>query len=894
MPSALETMVRILKLERDQGGKNTAVVGGLAAFAGSWQEQAREQARRPQHQILIDEMVESLAQYDGMENEDERIAKLNYLLDRATNRQSPPPAYRERLPKWEEKMKDRMARRPERAERRNTKAHSDRRQGRSSRSGRQRGFQPDDGAVWDEDFAGGPRERRLDLAPLPSLARPPRLPRAELTATEQTARLQELEAPTTSVKGIGKKFAELLGQVDVHTVGDFLYRLPADYRDYTEKTCIKDLTPGEQATVIATITGVKVVSGGGGGKDLAIRVTDGSGPLSIRFFRQPYLSAKLRRGMQLVVQGKVTYFRDTAHMANPEWEELDYASLHTRGIVPVYGMTKGLRPRLYRRTMKTLLDQWAEQIPDPIPQSVLDRSEMADLGWALQQAHFPAGWDHLRHARHRLVFDDLLLLQLAMLAKRREWQSEAGPELNVDETFVESFISTVFPFELTEAQKNAIADISRDLAANAPMNRLIQGDVGSGKTAVAIVALAIAFANGKQAAMMAPTGVLAQQHFHVISETLDRMPGDKKPVIALLTSALSAAERDSIYRGIADGAVDIVVGTHAIIERGVDFADLGVAVIDEQQRFGVDQRARLRGKGRNPHLLVMTATPIPRTLALTIHADLDISVIREKPAGRQPILTKIIDPVARERLNGFVVNQLEAGRQAFFVHPLVDESESIDTAAAAEAYERLSQVFFRFRVCLLHGRMSAAEKDELMADFAARKYDVMVTTAVAEVGVDVPNASLIVIDGANRFGLAQLHQFRGRVGRGQHLSYCFLLPDSSSPVSIDRIRAAQSGDADDIDLNGAEQRLAAMETTDDGFELAELDWRLRGAGDLLGRRQSGQNKLQLLELMSPELVAEAQREARTLFEEDPALALPAHRLLAMRVKQRFDDSGDLS
>ena len=893
MPSALETMVKILKLEREHGGKNTAVVGGLAAFAGNWEAQAREQARRPQHHILIDEITESLREYDMIEDEDERIARLNHLLNRATNREPPPPEYRKRLAEWERKMPSDQQRRGSPRAPHSAPAHSDRRGARQSHASRRRGFQPYDSASWDEDFTGGPQDRQLDLSPLPTLSRPPRGARPELNLETQRALHEELEAPTTAVKGVGKKFAELLGALDIHNVRDMLYRFPRDYRDYTAQTCIRDLQPGARASVIGTVKRVKSVFGQRG-RDLVLLVSDGSGSMSVRFFGQHFLEARMRPGMQLVLRGKVGFFRDMAQMASPEWEELDPASLHTRGIVPVYAMTQGLRPRHYRRTIRSLVDEWAEKIPDPLPGAVLDRAELADLGWALSQAHFPEGWDHLRHAQRRLSFDGLLMLQLAMLSKRRAWQSAPGPQLQVDQAFINAFIDSVFPFTLTEAQRKAIDDISQDIARPVPMNRLLQGDVGSGKTAVAIVCLALARNSGMQATLMAPTSILAEQHYRVVCETFDRMPGDEKPVIALLTSALSKGERESIYRGAADGSIDIVVGTHSIIQEGLAFNQLGIAVIDEQQRFGVDQRAALRGKGHNPHLLVMTATPIPRTLALTLHADLDLSVIDEKPAGRQAIITKIIDPVARERMHGFVVNQLESGRQAFFVHPLVEESETVETPAATEAYERLSQVFFRFRVCLLHGRMSASEKDELMADFAARKYDVMVTTAVAEVGVDVPNATMMIIDGANRFGLAQLHQFRGRVGRGEYQSYCFLLPDSASQVSIDRIRSAQSGELSLDALSIAEQRLAAMETTTDGFALAELDWRLRGAGDLLGTRQSGENQLQMLAAISPELVAEAQREARTLFEEDPALKRQEHRLLRDRIIRLHADGADLS
>ncbi len=882
MPTALETLVKILKLEREQGGKDSAVVGGLGAYIDSWQPQAREQARRPQHQILIDEIVDALAAYDNIDNADARIAKISYLLDRMMNRRPPPPAYKSRLPEWADKMK---------AAGRLRRDGPPRHAPQTQRSHRKKGGYRSDSANYDDDYASSGYGRpQLDLPPLPTLSRPPRISRPQRSLEEQLALQAQLEAPTTAAKGIGKKFAELLEQLELYRIRDLLYSFPRHHNDYTVQKPLRYLTAGEEASVIASIERVSVVAG----RDLLVTVSDGTGRLSIRFFRQQYLAARLQRGMRLALRGKFTYFRDMPQMANPEWEELDIHNLHTRGIVPVYRMTKGLRQRLYRRTLKSLTAEWAAKMPDPIPPAVLERAELAGLGWALQQAHFPAGWDHLRHARRRLIFDDLLMLQLAMLGKRRDWQAQPGPQLDIEDSFLQGFIQAAFPFELTGAQQRAIEDIRRDVTRTLPMNRLIQGDVGAGKTAVAIVALAMALTNGKQSALMAPTGVLAEQHYRVVCETFAKSEWAQKPVIALLTSALTTAERESIYRGLADGSIDIVVGTHALIQAGVEFHALAIAIIDEQQRFGVDQRARLRGKGENPHLLVMAATPIPRTLALTVHADLDITVIDEKPVGRKKILTKIIEPPARERLHGFVSGQLEQGRQAFFVHPLVEESETIDTASALKAYERLQRVFFRFRVCLLHGRMSPTEKDDMMAAFAAGEHDVMVTTSIAELGVDVGNASVIVIDGANRFGLAQLHQFRGRVGRGEQQSYCFLLPDSSAAIDINRIRAQQAGELPATELNIAEQRLAALEETDDGFALAELDWRLRGAGDLLGRRQSGQSALQMSELVSPGLVAEAQREARTIYEEDPDLQLPQHQLLADCISRLYADSGDLS
>ena len=894
MPSALETMVKILKLEVELGGKNSAVVGGLGGFLSKWQPQAREQARRAEQHILIDEIVDVLKAYESLEDESERIYKINYLLDRATNRAPAPKSYRDRIPSWQDKLMQRPDA-PSSADRRRPRTeHSDRRRANPPRSGGHKRSYAYDSATYDEDYTGGPNTTRLDLPPMPALTSPPRLPRPQYTYEELQTMQRFLGAPTTDVKGIGNKFAELLRQLEIETVRDLLFNLPRHYRDYTALLAIKDVAADEEATVIATITGTRVVSTGKGGKDLVVRVSDGTGIISVRFFRQDYLAAKLQRGMQIVLNGKVTYFRDVKQMANPEWEELDNENLHSIGIVPVYRMTKGLRPRLFRRIIKSLVEEWSPKIPDPLPQALLERAELADLGWALRQAHFPEGWDHRDHAHRRLAFDRLLTLQLGLLANRREWQTAPGPRLNIDDDNLKQFAADVFPYQLTAAQQAAIADILGDVSSAIPMNRLLQGDVGCGKTAVAIVALAMALHNGKQAAMMAPTSILAEQHYRAVSDAFSRVTTYERPVVALLTSALSAAERESIYRGIADGSIDIVVGTHAVIQEGVAFHDLSIAVIDEQQRFGVDQRAALRGKGVNPHLLFMSATPFPRTLALTLYADLDITLIDEKPAGRQEIVTKIMEPVARERLYGFITSQLEKGRQAFFIHPLVEESESLETADAIGAYERLSQVFFRFRVCLLHGRMSAAEKDALMSEFAEGDYDVMVTTSVAEVGVDIPNANVMVIEGANRFGLAQLHQFRGRVGRGETQSYCFLIPDDTEDISIDRIRDHQAGRIGSDDLSIAEKRLAAIEESSDGFYLAEVDLHLRGIGDLLGRRQSGHSHLHLLGEQYADLAELSQREARTLLEEDPLLARPEHYLLSQVVSNIRAHPGDIS
>lgn len=889
MPTPIETLVKILKLEREQGCENRAVIGGLTAFGQNWRKQATQQARRPEHVVLAEELSELLDNYESLDNKTERLKQINYMLDRITGRAELPAEYAERLEEVKSTFHVRPKPQPSGTAEDNGKngapkpryrrgldgshvIESDRR-----RPAKGRGKPAIDyDRNYDDGFkpASPKKPPQPDLKPLPRLTRPPRKPRRKLNLPEAHAALKELQNPVTAVKGIGKALAEKLKNMQIETVEDMLYYLPRRYDDYTRLSYIAKLQPETVATVIGTVQHTEIRVGQNNRRDFFMTVSDGSANLDVTCFGQHFLIRNIRKGQQIVLSGKVSAWRERLQMTNPEWEPVDSENLHTIGIVPVYRLTEGVKARGFRRSMKRAVEEWSKRIPDYVPEATLDRAELGDLDWALSNLHFPEGWDHLEHAQRRFMFDELLLLQLAILRNRREWQAEPGIPLAVTDGFLEEFIQAVFPFPLTGAQNRAIADIRRDVAQAVPMNRLIQGDVGSGKTAVAMVAIAMALTNGKQAALMAPTSILAEQHYRGLGEAFERMPGDRRPVVALLTGALTTTERQAIYNGLADGSIDVVIGTHAIIQQGVEFKELAVGIIDEQHRFGVQQRGALRGKGTNPHLLIMTATPIPRTLALTMYADLDLSIIDEKPPGRQPVQTRIISPYHRERAFQFIEEQIKQGRQAFIVHPLVDASDKIAARSATEAYDELQQVFHRYRVCLLHGRMKPAEKDEIMGAFADHQFDVMVTTSVAEVGVNIPNASVIMIEGANRFGLAQLHQFRGRVGRGQFKSFCLLIPDNDTPES--------------------RERLAGLEATDDGFRLAELDWQQRGAGDLLGTRQSGGTVLQLAENMSPELVALAQQEARTIYADDPYLQLPDHALLAQRVQMLHNEDGDIS
>lgn len=944
MPSPLETLVKILKLERENGYKNSAVIGGLAAYSKNWMEEAHQHARKPEHHLLVDELGDLLVEYETIDGKNERHDAVTYMMDRIMGRVSsrnpeiaaaiqseraaqaesesaPPPDDSEpsRIEPLEETDDEEHEKSPyvgaqhtaplpgsppfgkdsevtDEAEVTEAKApeprpqqqvrQTDRRpqqqkrdRDRDTRKPPRRDSPRHESGGYEEAVdswaAEGPTSRgRIDIPTQPRLARPPRKPRKPIPADEAADTMRGLNAEVQTIKGVGPRMAEGFRKLGIETINDLIFYLPRRYDDYTRLRYISKLQPNEVVTVIGTVKFTEVRTGRSARQYFYMEMDDGSGVLGVTFFGQPYLIKKIRKGMQLVISGVTSIYGNRLQMTNPEWEEVDPQNLKTPGIVPVYSLTKGITARSLRHLMNRTVNYWSERLPDYVPEAVLDRAELADLGWTIKNLHFPEGQDHLHHARTRFVFDQLLLLQLAILANRRDWQSVPAYSLTVTDDFLEPFLEAVFPYELTRAQRRAIEDIRRDISSDRPMNRLLQGDVGSGKTAVAVTAMAMAFANGKQAAIMAPTSILAEQHYRGITQTLESMPGENKPVVGLLTSALTTTEREAIYNGLADGSIDMIIGTHALIQENVEFKDLAIVVIDEQHRFGVGQRGALRGKGTNPHVLVMTATPIPRTLALTIYADLDLSIMDEMPPGRIPIQTRIVQPVERERIYSFIEAEIKKGRQAFVVHPLVEASDKIEARSAVEAFDHLKKVFFRYKVALLHGRMGAQEKDDIMAAFSRGEYDILATTSVAEVGVDIPNASTIVIEGANRFGLAQLHQFRGRVGRGQHASYCLLIPDNNTP--------------------DAEKRLQAMEDTNDGFQLAEIDWKLRGAGDLVGTRQSGRNALKIMDAMTPQLVGLAQREARTIYEEDPYLEQDEHRLLRQRVAMLYHEESDVS
>ena len=898
MPSALETLVKILKLEQDTGYKNIAVIGGLQSFATNWVKDAHQQAKRPEHHQLVDEMIVRLEQYPDIEGLEDRHEALRYMLGRIMGRipappdlppseygESPPPAKpveaaTPESPPRHEPVPVHAAAPPPPTQEQTRPASSPPRPKPAPRTV----DEEDDGFDRAEDDSDdwfsspGPSDWQPPVhesAPKPTSRAPRRPHRDTLLPADATARLQELTTPVTALHKVGDKMAEKLARLGIATIQDMLYTLPRRYDDYREMRTLNHVRPGEHVTVLAAVRSVAKKEGRGRRPYLLITLDDGTNTMQVTFFGQPWLQRQFRRGSQLVLSGQVEIFRGQLMMTNPEWELLEHENIHTWRIVPVYPLTKGLTARTMRRLMSETVETYAPRVPDFLPVSVQDRTELADLDWALEQVHYPSSFDDLAHARTRLAFDGLFLFQMTLMGNRRDWQSQPGQPLHVPNEWLSEYTGGL-PYALTAGQQRALSEIRADLGADVPMNRLLQGDVGSGKTAVAALAMAMAVHAGKQAAIMAPTSILAEQHFRSIGNFLSLAPGGDQIQVRLLTGNTGEAERQEIYTGLAEGWIHVVVGTHALIQDSVSFRDLALTVIDEQHRFGVNQRGALRGKGNNPHVLVMTATPIPRTLALTIYADLDLSVIDEMPPGRTPVETKVLQPSERERAYGFIYAQLDRGRQAYIVYPLVEASEQMEEAGAATVeYERLQkQVFWRYRIGLLHGQMSPAEKESVMAQFASGRLDVLVATSVIEVGIDVPNASVVLIENAEHFGLAQLHQLRGRVGRGSHESYCLLV--ASSP------EAAQ------------DQRLQAMEQTNDGFKLAEIDWQLRGAGDLLGVRQSGMGQFRLAELMNPQLVELAQREARTVFAEDPDLSQPEHYLLAQYIHAALGDPTDVS
>lgn len=664
--------------------------------------------------------------------------------------------------------------------------------------------------------------------------------------------------------------ARRLVPLGISTVGDLLYHLPRRYLDRSDVAAIGGVKTGEEATVVGRVTSVESRTGRNRRRILTVTIFDGTGYLSGVWFNQDYHRERLRQGVEVAFSGKVLYQQGMLQITNPGYDVLsgeegdDRAeAIHTGRIIPLYPATAGVSSAALRRLVNAALEQVAG-LADPIPGRVRRKFDLPPLEEALREAHFPTGPGALKKARHRMAFDELFTMQVGLaLRRRRRLDERGGISFDAPGRLTTSLLGSL-PFELTASQERAWSEIRADMERPLRMNRLLQGEVGSGKTVVAVLALLKAVENGRQAALMAPTEVLAAQHHSRISEMLDGQPVR----IGLVTSAAPPA----LAGALADGSVDIAVGTHALIQEHAVFKDLGLVVIDEQHRFGLDQRQTLAGKGERADILHMSATPIPRTLSMTLFGDLDMSVIDELPAGRKGVVTVVAGADQRRGAYAMVANEIAAGRQAFVICPLVNASDKLEARAAEDEARRLSKVFAGRCLGLLHGQMKSAEKRAVMERFEAGEIDVLISTVVVEVGIDVPNAKVMVVENADRFGLAQLHQLRGRVGRGTERGMFVLFAEPTTPE--------------------AEERLEAIRRYSDGFELAEADLRIRGQGSLFGSRQSGLPDLKVARLSSTRLLVRARKEAFALVDADPGLDREENAPLKWETNRRFGGSLD--
>ena len=850
MKPSLLKLKKFLKLEAERGYDNRAVLGGLENMLDPWEAEARAE-ELPQD--LVEAVVSRLRDYHRLTepSREEALQGLWRRIQRSAGEIETQPLPAARHPEMREAQVTEEETRPVKAE-----------------------VQPEPANPETESRAGHRR-------PSPASA--------AITSENAPA---ALNAPITVLSGIGPRHAQTLGRLGLSSLGDMLYLFPWRYDDYTQLKQINRLNYGEEVTVIASIQNVTSRKVRSGRMNLTeVLVSDGSGTLRVNWFNQPWIAKRLRNNMPVVLSGKIEQYLGRLVMNNPEMEPLDAQNLHTNRIVPVYPLTGNITQRWLRGMMHQVVSYWAPRIQDPLSEDLRQSANLIDLPSALLQAHFPDSWEKLKAARYRLAFDEILLLQLGMLQQRRAWQQRSARAFSPADEWVNSQIGRL-PFALTGAQKRAFEDIRGDLTSGRPMNRLLQGDVGSGKTVVAALTIAIVAFEGAQAAIMAPTSILAEQHYNSLRRLLTGEGAVlSQDQVRLMIGATPEAEKQEIRAGLQDGSIKLIIGTHALIEDPVIFNDLQLVIVDEQHRFGVDQRAALRRKGENPHLLVMTATPIPRSLALTIYGDLDILVMDEMPPGRQPVATHVLSPIERERAYSLIRNQVAQGGQAFIIYPLVEENarelvkapeltSEIAGKAAVEEHERLQkEVFPDLMLGLLHGRLRPDEKEEGMRKFRDGEYHILVATSVVEVGVDVPNATVMLVEGANRFGLAQLHQFRGRVGRGGEQAYCLLIPETENAME--------------------NERLAVMVETTDGFVLAEKDLEQRGPGEFLGAQQSGFGDLRLVTLTNVHLIEKARRFARSLFEEDPDLEKPEHQPVAAALERFWGEqlqngSGDLS
>jgi len=649
-----------------------------------------------------------------------------------------------------------------------------------------------------------------------------------------------LSTSLEKVKGVGEKTGEQLALAGLHTVGDLITFLPRAYEDYSHVTKIADIAPGK-VTVKARCEKVETRPVRRGMKVTTATLADASGKIQAVWFNQPYRAAQLASGAEFVFSGEFEFSYNRYQLTNPSAEKTSDLPQTAAKVVPIYRAVAGLKTALVRKLLAELRPL-ITMVPETLPESIIKKEKLFSYSEALSGMHFPQNHEEADSARERLAFEELFQLLLASQLNKQENAKLEGWKIPFNQSVVKDFVAEL-PFALTNAQRIASWDILQDFENAIPMNRLLQGDVGAGKTVVAGLAARQAAHEGFQTALMAPTEILANQH----AATLDKLLAPFGVRVGLLTGSVKGKAREALYAAIKNGDVDVVVGTHALIQSGVDFHRLGFVVIDEQHRFGVAQRQELLKKSaKMPHLLAMTATPIPRSLALTVYGELDISILNEKPANRKPIETKIWSPNSRAQLYALIDEQVKQGRQAYVICNLIGDNPDNDLKSVEAEYKRLRNSVFKHRsIGLLHGKLTPAEKDAVMSEFSGGKLDVLVSTTVVEVGVDVPNATVMLIEDGDRFGLAQLHQLRGRVGRSEHQSYCYIVPSDSKAPS---------------------QRLKEIEKSNDGFYLAEVDLKLRGPGEIYGRAQHGALNLQVATLGDTKLIARAQAAAKRFVE----------------------------